>query len=233
MISLFVIAGIRLYEEGLAHVLGADPRFEVVGSAPDCDAAARAIAELEEPPQVVLIDPACPDWAGAAARLVPRLRRTRTVALAVRECDEDVLGWAGVGVDALVTRDATLETLAATLESVVCGGAPCSPGIGAALMRCVASLSAAAPSAKDLDRGLTIREREIARLLTDGLSNKEIAARLYIELSTVKNHVHHVLDKLDAGSREEAAAIMRSHAPATHSWIDRSRSAGAGQTPPR
>ena len=56
---------------------------------------------------------------------------------------------------------------------------------------------------------LTLRERQVVALIDEGLSNKEIAAELCIELSTVKNHVHHLLEKLGARGRGEAAARMR------------------------
>jgi two-component system, NarL family, nitrate/nitrite response regulator NarL len=60
---------------------------------------------------------------------------------------------------------------------------------------------------------LTAREREIAGLIVEGLSNKEIAARLQIELPTVKNHVHHILSKLNANRRGQAAAMLRTQPP--------------------
>jgi DNA-binding NarL/FixJ family response regulator len=61
---------------------------------------------------------------------------------------------------------------------------------------------------------LTSREREVLRLMNGGFSNKEIATRLYIEVCTVKNHVHHILDKLQVSSRAQAVLKLSSHTPA-------------------
>jgi DNA-binding NarL/FixJ family response regulator len=61
---------------------------------------------------------------------------------------------------------------------------------------------------------LTSREREVLGLMNGGFSNKEIATRLYIEVCTVKNHVHHILDKLQVSSRAQAVMKLSSHPPA-------------------
>jgi DNA-binding NarL/FixJ family response regulator len=205
-ITLYLIMAVRLYEHGLFSTLDDDPRFTVVGSADECESALRQIHELPHPPDVVLLDLGCADWVDAARGLIARLPRTRTVGLAVRELDDEVLRWAQAGVAALVTRDATLQALQETIQRVVRGEAPCTPRVGGALMRGVARM--AAERAAPHHDGLTIREREVACLLRRGLSNKEIAERLFIEPSTVKNHVHKVLAKLHARSRAEAAAII-------------------------
>jgi DNA-binding NarL/FixJ family response regulator len=163
------------------------------------------IASLPEPPAVVLLDLAIADGLQQVRRLVERLTHTRTVALAVREVDEEVIRWAEAGVDAVVTREASLEALQNTVECVVEGQSPCSPRVGAALMRRLAELSASHPTAPRANARLTTRERQVGDLLRNGLTNKEIAATLFIELSTVKHHVHNVLEKLEARSRAEAA----------------------------
>jgi DNA-binding NarL/FixJ family response regulator len=76
------------------------------------------------------------------------------------------------------------------------------------LLERVAALAASLPQATPAQH-LTPRELEIARLLERGLSNKQIAARLRIQLATVKHHVHHILEKLDVARRGEAVARLR------------------------
>jgi DNA-binding NarL/FixJ family response regulator len=80
-------------------------------------------------------------------------------------------------------------------------------------MRRVVALSAAAAVAEPIEL-LTCREEEVAQLLLVGLSNKEIAQRLTIEVATVKNHVHNILGKLHARRRGEAVALMQGHGEA-------------------
>jgi DNA-binding NarL/FixJ family response regulator len=98
--------------------------------------------------------------------------------------------------------------LVATLESATRGEALFSPRMAASLLRRVAALAATQPSPSAQVR-LTPRERDIMRLLDEGLSNKEIAQRLGIEVATVKNHVHNILEKLQVHRRGEAAAWSR------------------------
>jgi DNA-binding NarL/FixJ family response regulator len=84
----------------------------------------------------------------------------------------------------------------------------CSPGTAATLLRRVAALAAERHTADNGAR-LTPREQQVVRLIDEGLSNKEIARRLSIEVRTVKNHVHSILEKLQVRRRGEAAARMR------------------------
>ena len=94
-----------------------------------------------------------------------------------------------------MTRDQSFPEAVRVLKSVVCGESPCSPRTAAALLRQVAVLSAQREPPGPPD-GLTARERQVAGLIARGRSNKEIARELCIEVSTVKNHVHHMLEKL-------------------------------------
>src|SRR5437773_985410 len=84
-------------------------------------------------------------------------------------------------------------------------------GLAASLLRRVATLAAEQAPVSAAER-LTSREREIVRLIDDGLSNKQIAGELHIELPTVKNHVHNILEKLQVQRRSEAAARVRESA---------------------
>ena len=90
---------------------------------------------------------------------------------------------------------------------------PCSPGVAGALLRRVAALAAERRGECGLER-LTAREVEVLRLIERGLANREIAAQLCIELRTVKNHVHRILEKLGVDRRGQAAALMRAGVPA-------------------
>lgn len=94
------------------------------------------------------------------------------------------------------------------VESVPRGETLCSPGIAATLFHRVAAL-ARELQLEPIEGRLTARELDVRRLIEEGLANKEIATALSIELPTVKNHVHRILEKLNVRHRTEAAARAR------------------------
>jgi DNA-binding NarL/FixJ family response regulator len=128
------------------------------------------------------------------------------VALAAPESEEDIIALAEAGVLGYVTRDESLDNLVTTIESVARDEMACSPWMATVLVRRVQALAAERPGPT---QRLTAREAEILELIAQGLSNKEIAARLFIEVTTVKNHVHNILEKLGVSRREEAVACTR------------------------
>jgi DNA-binding NarL/FixJ family response regulator len=115
-----------------------------------------------------------------------------------------------------VTRNGSISELVAAARCAARGELNCSPRIAGTLVRRVAALAKEQYSATHLSR-LTQREREIADLLGQELSNKEIATRLRIEVATVKNHVHKVLEKLNAHSRFQVQrALAQTRDPLAH-----------------
>jgi two-component system nitrate/nitrite response regulator NarL len=207
-IRILIAVAVRLYREGLSEMLGRHERFEVVGLTADSHNTLQRTHELQ--PDIVFLDVSMPD----GLRLVHQLRAEApdiaVVATAVAETDGEIIACAEAGVAGLVTWDQSLTEAVGVLESVTCGESACSPRTAAALLRRVTLLSAQRKPPGPPD-GLTPREREIAGLIARGRSNKEIARDLCIELSTVKNHVHHMLEKLGARGRAEAAAQVRAN----------------------
>jgi two-component system, NarL family, nitrate/nitrite response regulator NarL len=125
----------------------------------------------------------------------------------VPETEDDVIPCVEAGAAACLARETPFTELVATIEHVVSGESVASPRVTAMLLQRLATLST--ERANGHEEQLTLREREIVALIDEGLSNKEIAERLYIELPTVKNHVHNILEKLHVRRRYEAAARMR------------------------
>lgn len=204
--SVAVIAPVRLYREGLADVLARHPKLEVVGIGCGVDDGVARIGERV--PEVVVLDVSLPESVAAIRRILEIAPATRIVALAVPEADDAVIACAEAGVSGCITRDASLAEVVEAVLGAARGEAPCSPGAVATLLRRVADVAAVGPAHPDTE--LTLRELEIAELLELGLSNKEIAARLFIEVATVKNHVHHVLEKLQVSRRTDVRVIQRS-----------------------
>jgi two-component system nitrate/nitrite response regulator NarL len=210
-LDVFVLVAVRLYREGIADAVARDPRFRLAGTAASLAEAQPRLAALERAPDVTLLDLGLAEGgAGATRALRDAEPATSIVALAVHEADEDVVLWAEAGVAGLVSAEATLAELLDAVEAAGRDEVLTSPAVAAALLRRVAQVAgehrrAAAPDGPPLTR----REREIVSLIGRGLSNKEIAGTLRIELPTVKNHVHNILEKLRVARRTEAVRVAR------------------------
>jgi DNA-binding NarL/FixJ family response regulator len=199
-----VVAPVRLYREGLVQALARDPRLQVVGAAASVPEAL-ALVEEQRPDTVVL------DLGAAGSLLVreltARVPELRVIALAVTETPDNVVEWAEAGIAGLVTPDGTVGDLTDAIMCAARDELVCSPRVAGTLLRRVRALAARDENG---DTSLTPREVQIAQLIERGLMNKEIGSRLGIELPTVKNHVHRILEKLGAHRRADAAAHIRS-----------------------
>lgn len=205
MISLIVVAEIRLLRDGLAAFLETREGIRVVGTATHHEEALPLLADVED--AVVLVDVAQPSAVDTIRAIVNGAPRSKVVALAVPELEPEVVRWAEEGTAGYVPRDGGLQELEACIRSVARGEAPYTPRMMAALLRRLAALASERRPQPPRTR-LTLREREIAGLMRQGLTNKEIANELSIEPCTVKNHVHNILDKLGVRRRGDAAAAL-------------------------
>jgi DNA-binding NarL/FixJ family response regulator len=210
MMRVFVISAVTLQREGLCEIVGRRATVECVGAAADAGEAAVAIERLEGLPDVVLFDVGSPGKVDEMKELISVLPDVRVVAICVPSDAGAAVACAEAGACAFLTTDSSIGALFASLESVARGDLLCSPSVAGALVRRVATLARGGRSSTER-RVLTTRELEILQLLDEGLSNKQIAQRLGIELSTVKNHVHRILEKLGVNRRGEAAARARTY----------------------
>ncbi len=202
-------SGVRIYREGLLAALQADPRIDrviAVADAADCE---RALAQFA--PRVLVLEALAED-ALAVARGV-QTSDTGVVALGVSEAEPQVLAFAEAGVSAYVTCEQPFDGLVASIIAVAGGEARCPPRIAGILLRHVASLAGERELGECRRVHLTKREAEILSLLSAGMTNKQIARELSIELATVKNHVHNILDKLEVHSRMQAVAVTSGARP--------------------
>jgi DNA-binding NarL/FixJ family response regulator len=209
MTRIFVLAEIRFYREGLTDILRRQPEIEIVGAAGSWEEAAPLLRSLR--PEVVVVDMATTgglQLVGAVRAVEPT---SKVVALAVPDAEDKLLACAAAGVSGYVTRDDSLETMVAAIQSVARGELLCTPRMAAALLDRVHALTTDRTQLGSHE--LTPREREVLVLIGDGLSNKAIAQRLCIELPTVKNHVHHILEKLRVHRRADALARLRGEVP--------------------
>ena len=205
MTRVFIVVGIRLYREGLAQLLGTQEGFTVVGMESNGRMAAAQIEQLT--PDVALVDMGIPDLDAITGALAAQSSRIPMVAMGIADSDSEVLDCAERGAAGYVTRDASVEELAGTIQRAAKGELNCSPRTAGTLIRRLGMLAAELKPGPPTVR-LTRREREVGALMGEDLSNKDIATRLRIEVATVKNHVHNVLDKLQVHRRAEAARLL-------------------------
>jgi len=197
---VYLVSDVRLYREGLSAGLAQNRQLDLVGAGGSGDFLDRIVGLQTE---VLLLD------LGAAESLsIPRRARRvlpaiRVVAFAVAEIGENVLACAEAGISGYVTTDGSIEDLVSAVLNALRGELMCSPRIAALLFSRMATLSdGRIPGSAD-SSSLTPREREIAALIACNLRNKEIARRLRLGPTTVKNHVHNILQKLNVRRRAD------------------------------
>jgi len=206
-LRVLIVVEVRIYRESLSAVLSRTKEINVVSAAGNATQALACAREFA--PDLILLDPAIPGIHRAVAKLSSSLPSAKVIALAVSESTSEVVAGAEVGLAGFVGRDRSITELLDTIHTVAAGRLVCSPSTAGALLRRVASLADGRRSDESPAAHLTTREHQVANLIEQGLSNKQIATRLFIELPTVKHHVHHILAKLGVSRRAEAAARLR------------------------
>jgi DNA-binding NarL/FixJ family response regulator len=170
---------------------------------------ALALAQTQQP-EIVLLDFAFPGGIKAAMSLAAALPEASVVALAIAETEENVLAWAEAGIAGYVPNTASVADLVSLIEQIRRGEQTCPTRIVGSLLRRIGAGERAGNQASAAATPLTRREVEISSLIVTGLSNKDIARRLGISLSTTKSHVHNLLGKLSLQRR--ADIMVRMHA---------------------
>jgi DNA-binding NarL/FixJ family response regulator len=188
----------RVVREGLASLLGLLPDLDVLGTASDGEEAVALVERLR--PDVVLMDlrmPRC-DGVTATRRLREQGSTTHVIVLTTYADDRSVVEALRAGARGFLTKDAGAEEIERAIAAVVRGDAAIDPAVQHHLVDAVT-----APP--ELPDGLTPREVEVLTLIAQGLSNREIAARLFVSEATVKSHVNHIFTK--TGVRDRAQAV--------------------------
>ncbi len=204
-LRVLVVSDIRILREAFAALMDRKCGVDVAGTTSTSQMLAIA-GKLG--PDIVLLDATRPGNLDVVKALANRMPAAKIVAFGVAETDAEIVALASAGVAGYLRNDATTEDVVAVLKSAMRDELLCSPRVAATLCHHVALLSRDARSAIS-NVALSRRELQIAGLLDRGLSNKEIARQLGIQATTVKNHVHNILDKLNVHRRGEAAACLR------------------------
>lgn len=204
-IRILLVDDQRLFREGLRTLLTLSGEVEVVGEASNGQEALTEATRLR--PDVVLMDLRMPILDGVAAtrRLHEELPESRVIVLTTFDDDEDVFEGLRAGAVGYLLKDVAPDKLLEAIRAAAAGESFLQPSVAAKVVAEFARLNAAAPAPHPLVEPLSDRELDILRLLGEGLSNKEIAAQLYIAEGTVKNHVTNILGKLNVRDRTQAA----------------------------
>jgi len=209
-IDVFLLSENRLLREALARVLVRKNDIRIVGTAAFSPECIPGVVKVE--PDVLLFDSLT--TALTSDDLIPVLRRnipSLKVVMFGMDCDrEKFLLAVHRGVVGYVLKDASAHELADAIRAVACGEAVCPPTLCRALFDCVARTGSWEPGVQiRKNLGFTRRQQQLIQLVSEGLTNKEIATRLYLSEQTVKNHLRRMLRKIGANDRLEAVEYCR------------------------
>ncbi len=210
-IRVLICHDVRVLREGLACLLLNWPELAIVETPEQNGGQAHLGTEITA--DIVLLDTGC-----KTVELAERIQLTKikfpgakVIVVGETEATNDILANIEAGASACTFLDSSPQHLVDTIRLAYLGEVICPPQISALLFERVASLKRQlAPSQDNLLGQLTPRELEILQRVSAGMSNKEIAADLTLELQTVKNHVHKILEKLRVQNRRDAAEYARS-----------------------
>lgn len=209
MIRVLVVEEVRAICEIIATVLRSEPDLAVVGCATGIDESVAHLSDCD-----VAVVNACMTT-DTSVRLVRGLRRlaprVKVVVMGLARSQHAILQCVEIGVAGYVLKDSSLDDLLKSIRAADRNEAMVAPPLAATLVSYVAELVGLDSGDSDPcgPESLTRREREVLGLVQQGLTNQEIAAKLVIELGTVKNHVHNILRKLNVNSRRDAVHVSR------------------------
>jgi len=193
-----------LFREGLVGLLKSQPDMQVVG---ECGTVQEAIeTALELRPDTILMDFSLPDGTGlqATRSILTSLPHTQVIFLTVHENDERLIAAMREGAKGYLLKNLSVNKLLASLRALERGEVALSRSMMARIIEEFAQSIPSNNSSPSPLVSLTAREIEVLQELAGGITNQEIANRLFISENTVKNHVHNILDKLKLNNRREA-----------------------------
>ena len=195
-ITTLIVDDHEVVREGLRLALSRTDTIRVVGEA--CDGNAAVALAQRRRPDVVIMDVRMPGMDGLAATKVLTERMPDVCVLIFTAYSERSLLSRGLesGAKGYILKEAPHQTLVRAIEKVAAGDGYVDPALMPSFL-----------AGRDREDMLTGREREILQLLADGMSNADVASKLFISQETVKSHVRHILAKLEADTRTHAVAI--------------------------
>jgi DNA-binding NarL/FixJ family response regulator len=209
-ISIVLIEDNRMLREGLASLIREQPGFHVLAASANIIEALQKVREAK--PRIVLVDFGLQnhDSLRLTATLRGEVPEAKVIVMGLLPLHEDVADFVRAGASGFVMKDASLDEFLGTIRAVAAGNDVLPTELTGSLFSQIAHRAIEGGKSPVLEAvRLTQRERQVVELIGEGLSNKEIAARLHVAIHTVKSHVHNVLEKLALHTRLEVAAFTR------------------------
>ncbi|NPV78096.1 MAG: response regulator transcription factor [Anaerolineae bacterium] len=200
-IKLFIVDDHILFRKGLTSLILDMPEFCVAGEAEDGIEALKKIRETK--PDIVLLDVNMPKMDGIATlKALRELEHPlKIVMLTISQNDEDLFGAIKAGADGYLLKNTEPGDLRKALLRLAQGAGVLSPEVTQTVLRSVSRLVS-----QETPAGMSERELDVLNCLANGLNTREIASALFISENTVKTHIRHILEKLDASNRTEAVS---------------------------
>lgn len=201
----------NLFREGLAAIIRQEADIDVVGMAGSVHEAVDAVRDLK--PDIVLMDYTLPDGSGVEAtlKIIQDHPNCKVVFMTMSDRDEDLLAAIRSGAVGYLMKNMSPSKLVAALRSVQRGESALSRSMTLRVMQELSRTKEPEQAGDPALAKLTRREKDILVALTTGISNKEIAAQLFISENTVKYHVHSILGKLNLPDRKAATQFAIEH----------------------
>jgi len=199
-IRLVVVDDHALFRAGLVNLLSQMDALKVVGEAGDGREALEVIHKTK--PDVVLLDVNMPVMDGVeTVRVLKKTEDCRILMLTVSKHDEDLFGAIKAGADGYLLKSAEPDELLRAIEQVAEGKSVLSPEVTGRVLQVISS-----SQGMQTETLLSNREMEVLDCLARGMTSAQVASELFISENTVKTHVRHILEKLEAGNRAEAVS---------------------------
>jgi two-component system NarL family response regulator len=210
-IRILLIEDNRLLREGIAAMLNSESDLEVVARAEDANAV-NQLKSMKKPPDVILLDLGLEKENSLSLMTVLREEASaaRIIAMDIFPEQLDIVEFVKAGGSGFILKNAPSNDYIKTIRAVVAGSKVLPPALTNSLFTQI--IESALKTGNGIPNNsiqLTAREREVVSLISEGLSNKEIAGRLHIATYTVKSHIHNILEKLALGTRLQIAAFAR------------------------
>lgn len=211
MIKLAIIDDHALFREGLASIVKLEPDIEVAGMAGSVEEAIEVIRTVK--PDIVLMDFTLPDGTGvdATRKVLEEHPDCKIIFLTMSDSDDDLFAAIRSGAKGYLLKNLNPSNLVTAIRSVQQGESALSRTMTVRLMEELSRTKEPERQGDATLAKLTPREIDVLTELVAGITNREIAERLYLSENTVKYHVHSILDKLNLPDRRAAAAFAKEH----------------------
>jgi two-component system nitrate/nitrite response regulator NarL len=210
LIKILIVDDHAIFREGLKAILAKNSDLLVVGEADDGDKAVTEAVKLQ--PDIVLMDINMPHGGLQATKdILTKMPEMKILMLSISEKEDDLHEAVKAGARGYVIKGVGIEELVGSIKSVAAGAAIFTPVMASKLLD---SFSSTQKKSRD-NISLTEREVEVLKLVSDGATNKEIAARLFVSEPTVKTHLRNILGKLHLKNRSQAAVYA-----SQKEWLD-------------